>query len=322
MKRNRSSKNKTIILDGDDVERLSKRLIILKEKTSLDSILNKTICNDFFESINYLPDNFIDLAIIDPPYNLNKDFGNLNFRKKSDNDYSQYIDSFISLIIPHLKKTASIYVCCDLFSSSVVYDILNKYFIVRNRITWQREKGRGAQFNWKNALEDMWFATVSNNYYFNIDAVKMKRRVIAPYKEDGKPKDWHETEEGKFRLTHPSNFWDDISVPYWSMAENTTHPTQKPEKLIAKLILASSKEDDIVFDPFVGSGTTSVVANKLNRKYVSIEMDKYYALLTEYRLEKPNTDKNIEGFADGVVWEGSTYSYLKSLMTKSKKDNI
>ena len=322
MKRNRSSKNKTIILDGDDVEKLSKRLIILKEKTSLDSILNKTICNDFFESINYLPDNFIDLAIIDPPYNLNKDFGNLNFRKKSDNDYSPYIDSFISLIIPHLKKTASIYVCCDLFSSSAVYDILNKYFIVRNRITWQREKGRGAQFNWKNGLEDIWFATVSNNYYFNIDAVKIKRRVIAPYREKGKPKDWHETEEGKFRLTHPSNFWDDISVPYWSMAENTTHPTQKPEKLIAKLILASSKEDDIVFDPFVGSGTTSVVANKLNRKYVSIEMDKYYALLTEYRLEKSNTDKNIQGFADGVFWERNTYSYLKSLMTKSKKDNI
>ena len=322
MKRNRSSKNKTIILDGDDVEKLSKRLIILKEKTSLDSILNKTICNDFFESINYLPDNFIDLAIIDPPYNLNKDFGNLNFRKKSDNDYSQYIDSFISLIIPHLKKTASIYVCCDLFSSSAVYDILNKYFIVRNRITWQREKGRGAQFNWKNGLEDIWFATVSNNYYFNIDAVKIKRRVIAPYREKGKPKDWQETEEGKFRLTHPSNFWDDISVPYWSMAENTTHPTQKPEKLIAKLILASSKEDDIVFDPFVGSSTTSVVANKLNRKYVSIEMDKYYALLTEYRLEKSNTDKNIQGFADGVFWERNTYSYLKSLMTKSKKDNI
>ena len=276
MKRNRSSKNKTIILDGDDVERLSKRLIILKEKTSLDSILNKTICNDFFESINYLPDNFIDLAIIDPPYNLNKDFGNLNFRKKSDNDYSQYIDSFISLIIPHLKKTASIYVCCDLFSSSVVYDILNKYFIVRNRITWQREKGRGAQFNWKNGLEDIWFATVSNNYYFNIDAVKMKRRVIAPYREKGKPKDWHETEEGKFRLTHPSNCWDDIRVPYWSMSENTAHPTQKPEKLIAKLILASSNADDFIFDPFLGSGTTSVVAKKLGRNYSGIEQHKTY----------------------------------------------
>ena len=151
----RSSKNKTIILDENDIEKYSQYLVILKEKSSLDSIINKTICDDFFKSINYLPDNFIDLSIIDPPYNLNKDFGNLNFRKKSNNDYTQYIDSFISLIIPHLKQTASVYVCCDLFSSAPVYDILSKYFIVRNRITWQREKGRGAKFNWKNSLEDM-----------------------------------------------------------------------------------------------------------------------------------------------------------------------
>ncbi|MEI0478101.1 site-specific DNA-methyltransferase [Brachyspira pulli] len=319
MDQRRSSKNKTIILDENDSQKFSQRLVSLKEKTSLEFIINKTICDDFFKSIEYLPDNFIDLTIIDPPYNLNKDFGNLNFRKKSDDDYLQYIDSFISLIIPHLKKTASIYVCCDLFSSAAVYDVLNKYFIVRNRITWQREKGRGAKFNWKNSLEDVWFATVSNEYYFNIEAVKMKRRVIAPYREEGKPKDWEETQEGKFRLTHPSNFWDDISVPYWSMSENTTHPTQKPEKLIAKLILASSKENDIVFDPFCGSGTTPVVANKLNRKYVSIEMDKYYAALTEYRLERSHTNKTIQGFMDGVFWERNTYSYIKSLIKKGDK---
>ena len=68
-----------------------------------------------------------------------------------------------------------------------------------------------------------------------------KRRVLAPYKVDGKPKDWIETEDGNFRLTYPSNFWDDISIPYWSMPENTDHPTQKPEKLIAKLILAHAQ---------------------------------------------------------------------------------
>lgn len=82
----------------------------------------------------------------------------------------------------------------------------------------------------------------------------------APYREDGRPKDWEETPDGKFRNTYPSNFWDDISIPYWSMSENTEHPTQKPEKLIAKLILASSNEGEVVFDPFLGSGTTSVVA--------------------------------------------------------------
>ena len=69
------------------------------------------------------------------------------------------------------------------------------------------------------------------------------------YKVDGKPKDWEETESGNFRNTYPSNFWDDISIPYWSMPENTAHPTQKPEKLLAKLILASSNPGDIVFDP-------------------------------------------------------------------------
>ena len=100
-------------------------------------------------------------------------------------------------------------------------------------------------------MEDIYFATNSpSDYTFNLDAVKIRRKVIAPYRVNGKPKDWEETESGNFRNTHPSNFWDDISVPYWSMPENTAHPTQKPEKLIAKLVLASSNEGDIVFDPF------------------------------------------------------------------------
>ena len=114
-------------------------------------------------------------------------------------------------------------------------------------------------------MEDIWFATLSNKYTFNVDDVKIRRKVIAPYRIEGKPKDWTETEDGNFRDTCPSNFWDDISVPYWSMSENTAHPTQKPEKLIAKLILASSNADDFIFDPFLGSGTTSVVAKKLGR---------------------------------------------------------
>ena len=137
---------------------------------------------------------------------------------------------------------------------------MRDHTIIRNRIIWQREKGRGAKANWKNATEDIWFGTKSEEYYFNVDAVKQKRKVIAPYRENGKPKDWEETEEGNFRLTYPSNFWDDISIPYWSMPENTDHPTQKPEKLIAKLILASCPKNGIVLDPFLGSGTTSVVA--------------------------------------------------------------
>jgi site-specific DNA-methyltransferase (adenine-specific) len=202
-----------------------------------------------------------------------------------------------------LKPNASIYVCCDWKSSLVIGPVLEKYFQIQNRITWQREKGRGANHNWKNGMEDIWFATMNNDYTFNLDDVKIRRRVLAPYKENGKPKDWEQTENGRFRNTCPSNFWDDISIPYWSMPENTAHPTQKPEKLIAKLILASSNKDDVVFDPFLGSGTTSVTAKKLGRKYIGIEQNPNYCIWAEKRLELAETNSQIQGYSDGIFWE-------------------
>ena len=167
--------------------------------------------------------------------------------------------------------------------------------------------------NWKNAMEDIWFATKSQNYTFNVEAVKVRRKVIAPYKIAGKPKDWEETESGNFRNTYPSNFWDDISIPYWSMPENTAHPTQKPEKLLAKLILASSNPGDIVFDPFLGSGSTSVTAKKLNRHYVGIEMNEQYCTWAEKRLEIAEKDDTIQGYTDGVFWERNTTSSQKQI---------
>ena len=92
------------------------------------------------------------------------------------------------------------------------------------------------------------------------------------------------------------------------MSENTDHPTQKPEKLVAKVILASSKPNDVVFDPFLGSGTTSVVAKKLGRRYVGVEIDELYCCLTEKRLETANNIRNIQGYSDGVFWERNTLS--------------
>ncbi|MBQ3219827.1 MAG: site-specific DNA-methyltransferase, partial [Clostridia bacterium] len=212
-------------------------------------------------------------------------------------------ETWVKAVYSKLKKTASIYVCCDWKSALVIGGILDKYFILRNRITWQREKGRGAKSNWKNSMEDIFFATVSKDYTFNLNAVKQRKKVLAPYRENGKPKDWEETEQGNFRNTCPSNFWDDIAVPYWSMAENTAHPTQKPEKLIAKLILASSNESDLVLDPFAGSGTTGVVAKKLNRNYICIEQNPLYCAWAQKRLEMIKEDPTIQGYHDGVFWE-------------------
>jgi site-specific DNA-methyltransferase (adenine-specific) len=187
-----------------------------------------------------------------------------------------------------------------------VFEIVKSRFQVRNRITWEREKGRGASKNWKNSSEDIWFCTVSDVYTFNVDAVKLKRKVIAPYTVNGTPKDWDMTEQGNYRLTHPSNLWTDLTIPFWSMPENTDHPTQKPEKLVAKAVLASSNPGDVVFDPFLGSGTTSVVARKLGRQYFGVELDEIYACLAEKRLEMADIESSIQGYSEGVFWERNT----------------
>ena len=299
----KSKLNKTIDLTIEEGKVYLDRCIKVNSRTDVESILDKTLLGDTLEILSLMPEKFIDLLIVDPPYNIDKDFHGNKFKKSADGIYEEYTKAWIERVLPLLKNTASIYVCCDWKSSIVIASVLKRYFIIQNRITWQREKGRGALYNWKNGMEDIWFATVSKDYTFNVEAVKTRRRVVAPYKIDGKPKDWEETDEGNFRNTYPSNFWDDISIPYWSMPENTAHPTQKPEKLLAKLILASSNEKDIVLDPFLGSGSTSVCAKKLGRHYVGIEQNEQYCVWSEKRLEMADSDKRIQGYEDGVFWE-------------------
>ncbi len=302
----KAERNKTIDISIDEGQEFLQKCISINKHASIDDIVNKTICGDTFKVLDLLPNNFVDLLIVDPPYNLDKEFGSGKFKKMTDEDYYVYTESWIKKVMPLLKDNASVYVCCDWNSSTVIGSVLKKYFNVQNRITWQREKGRGALSNWKNGMEDIWFVTKSKTYTFNVESVKIRRKVLAPYKADGKPKDWEKTESGNFRNTYPSNFWDDISIPYWSMSENTAHPTQKPEKLLAKIILASSNTGDVVLDPFLGSGSTSVTAKKLGRKYVGIEKNKQYCVWTEKRLEMAERDCTIQGYTDGVFWERNT----------------
>ncbi len=302
----KAGRNKTIDLSVEEGKSYLDRCISISKPTDLQSVINKTILGDTFSILPLLPTKFVDLLIADPPYNLDKNFNGKKFKKTSDEMYEEYTESWIKSVLPLLKEDATIYVCCDWQSSPTIGKVLKKHFYIQNRITWQREKGRGALSNWKNGMEDIWFATVSKHYTFNVDKVKVRRKVIAPYKVDGKPKDWEETAEGNFRNTYPSNFWDDISIPYWSMPENTAHPTQKPEKLIAKLILASSNPGSIVLDPFLGSGTTSVTAKKLGRHYIGIEENEQYCVWAEKRLEMADNDTSIQGYTDGVFWERNT----------------
>ena len=308
----RASQNRTITLSAEEIKSFSKRLVKLKTPVTIERVINKTICQDVFKAVDMLPDACVNMLFADPPYNIAKSFNGRIFSAVSEEKYEEYIESWFSKMLRLLKPDATVYICSDWKSSAAVQRVLSKYLVIRNRITWEREKGRGSKVNWKNSSEDIWFATVSNKYTFNVDDIKLSRRVLAPYKNtDGTPKDWVQDDDGKYRSTHPSNIWTDITVPFWSMPENTDHPTQKPEKLLAKLILASTNPLDMVLDPFCGSGTTSVVAKKLNRNYIGIEIDKTYCCLTEKRLELAASDNSIQGYCNGKFYERNTSARLK-----------
>lgn len=317
-KEKRAPRNRTISLTEEETAVFKTNLLKLNGPVEPGEILNRTICQNLFDILDWLPANSVDLLFADPPYNLTKTFNTHSFNEVSSTEYEIWLDSWLSKLVRLLKPTASIYICGDWRSSTSIHRVVQNYFTVQNRITWEREKGRGAKSNWKNCSEDIWFCTASSRYTFNVENVMLKRKVLAPYTENGDPKDWNETNAGRFRLTYPSNIWTDLTVPFWSMPENTDHPTQKPEKLLAKIILASSNAGDVVFDPFAGSGTTSVVAKKLGRNFFGVEIDEMYCCLTEKRLMLAEEDSSIQGYSENVFWERNSLAE----QTKQKPSSV
>jgi site-specific DNA-methyltransferase (adenine-specific) len=277
------------------------------EGAGIEAWVNRIFLGEMEDIAPLVPPHSVDLLILDPPYNLRRDFGSSTFRQISTDEYAILFSQWIDRIIPSLKPHATIYVCADWKTSAAIFPCLQSRFTLRNRISWEREKGRGSTTNWKSTCEDIWFCTMSEKYCFYPDRVRLRREVIAPYRDaNGKPKDWVEDAKGSFRDTAPSNLWTDLTVPFWSMPENTEHPTQKPEKLIAKLILASSDEGDVIFDPFLGSGTSAVVAKKLGRKFVGIEHEPDYAAVSQKRVDIATLGDPIQGYQNGVFWARNT----------------
>ncbi|MFN2502402.1 MAG: site-specific DNA-methyltransferase [Pyrinomonadaceae bacterium] len=300
--KSRAPRNRTLEVAPSEAAS-SRGSIVFGEGGGLSDVKDRVICGDAFKVLPQLSSESFDLLFADPPYNLSKTFGKEKFSELGSHDYEAWLDSWLRLCVPLLKPDASVYICGDWRSGAAIQRVGSRSFKLRNRITWEREKGRGAKANWKNTAEDIWYFTVSDEFTFNLDAVKQRRRVLAPYRQNGRPKDWTAGENGNYRDTHPSNIWTDISVPFWSMPENTDHPTQKPEKLLAKIILASTNPGDTILDPFAGSGTTAVVAKKLGRDFVAIESDEDFCLIAQKRLSLAGSNSSIQGLVNGVFWE-------------------
>lgn len=313
----RAPRNRTVTLTDSEVEKHGSGLLRLTGKTLADGVLDRVFCQDVESAAPCLPEGIVDLLFVDPPYNLTKTFNGRCFAKQPADEYRRQLDAWLLPILHTLKRTASVYICSDWRASAQVQMFAEEHLTIRNRITWEREKGRGAKANWKNCSEDIWFCTMSDEYTFNVESVKLKRRVISPYTtRNGEPKDWSHESEGDFRFTHPSNLWTDLTVPFWSMPENTDHPTQKPEKLLAKIVLASTNSGDVVLDPFLGSGTTAVVARKLGRRFIGVEVDRGYSCLAMKRLEMAEYDRSIQGYVDGVFWERNSVPVRNSSLRR------
>src|SRR3989338_1570705 len=159
IEKQRAPRNRTIVLNDEDVLSLRERLIQLDKPASLEDIENKTIHQNTFEALEYLPNQFVDLVFVDPPYNLDKTFNLTSFKAMEVEQYEEWLDSWVSKIIRLLKPAASVYICGDWKSSGAIFNVAKKYFQIQNRITFEREKGRGAKSNWKNCSEDIWFCT-------------------------------------------------------------------------------------------------------------------------------------------------------------------
>ncbi|HWL52008.1 MAG TPA: DNA methyltransferase [Chthoniobacteraceae bacterium] len=306
MERPRAPRNRTLTLSAQERTCFSQALLRLAAPACPEALEGRVINQDLFEAGAFLPPAFADLIVLDPPYNLLKNFHGHVFKGRKGDAYAAYFGKILDVVLPTLKPEGTVYVCSDWKTSMQIAPVLEERLCVRNRITWEREKGRGAKTNWKNSSEDIWFCTKSTGegHVFNLDAVKLKRRVIAPYRDaGGNPKDWEEADGGNYRLTHPSNLWTDLTVPFWSMPENTDHPTQKPEKLIARLVLASTLPGGLVLDPFLGSGTTAAVCKKLGRRFVGIEQNTEYCCWALKRLSLAEADPAIQGYRDGIFRE-------------------
>ncbi len=243
--------------------------------------INKVYFSDVMEFIPKLDDNSIDLAIVDPPYNLSKG----DWDKFVDEQaYFDFTFKWIDLLLPKLNSNGSLYLFNTAFNSAVILNYLrDKEIEFKNWITWYKKDGFSAtKKKYVNAQETILFYTKTSSYTFNCDDIRQpyeSTERIAHAAKKGilkNGKRWFPNENGKLC----NDVWEITSQRHKQKidgkVQKLVHPTIKPYDMIERIILASSKENDVVLDLFSGSGMTSIVSKNLNRNFIGCEREKEY----------------------------------------------
>jgi len=206
------------------------------------------IQGDALEKLKELKSWSVDLIIADPPYNLGKDYGN-NHDLKGFDEYLEFLRKWLQEAKRILKSTGTIYVFMGVRFISYLYDILNRELgmFFNSWICWHYTQGMGKKKGFSPRHDDILMFTKSSNFKFNLDGVRVPQKYYR--------------ERNNMQGANPGDVWQFSHVHYCN-ENRQNHPTQKPEGLIERMVLASSDEGDFVLDPFSGSGTTLRVCHR------------------------------------------------------------
>jgi site-specific DNA-methyltransferase (adenine-specific) len=244
-------------------------------------------CFDFLENVENLS---IDLAIIDPPYNMKKaDWDTF----KSQDDFLKFTYKWIDALIPKLKENASLYIFNTPFNCAFILQyLLRKNMVFQNWVTWDKRDGLGtSKRKYANGQETVLFFTKSDKHTFNYNDIRLPYestdRIAAAAKKGiiKNGKRWFPNPDGRLC----GEVWHIVSERHKNKINGRTqkqaHLTPKPLELIERIIKASSNKGDLVLDCFVGSGTTAIAAKKLGRNFIVSDKDEKFAKLTDKNIK-------------------------------------
>jgi DNA modification methylase len=228
---------------------------------------------DALSLFNQIEDSTIDLLIADPPYNLNKNYGN-DSDSQSFGDYIVFTKKWVAEAKRVLKPTGTMYVFMGFKFISYLYQILEQdnNLLFNNWICWYYTQGVGKKKGFSPRHDDILMFTKTENITFNLDSVRVPQKFYRSI--------------NNMRGANPGDVWE-FSHVHYCHENRQPHPTQKPEGLLERIILASSNPKDLVLDPFSGSGTTLRVCQQLDRNCVGFELNEDYVSVTQKRLNEP-----------------------------------
>lgn len=236
-------------------------------------IYNRLLCGNAIEEMSKLPSGSIDLIVADPPYNLGKDYGN-NKDLKAWHEYEVFTRDWLKEADRLLKSTGAIYVFMGVRFISNLFAMLENElkYQFNGWITWHYTQGMGRKNGFSPRHEDILYFTKTRVFTFNLDVVRVPQKYYRSV--------------NNMAGANPGDVWQFSHVHYCS-EERENHPTQKPEGLMERIILASSSPGEVVLDPFVGSGTTCKVADVTGRKWVGIDINPEYISMSQTRINAP-----------------------------------